>query len=222
MPETTRGWALRLSDLLGTRPEDVTEEDLSRLIAGGVREDADLDFKQERYGTSDSARRDLAGDVAAMANTRGGLIIIGIRDENDVAIELSPVQPLAGIAASATPTSRRATDCSSCSPPQTVTSDTGPTQTASTSPANRPVTSASDRDSTSAPAAALRASRDAPSSLLSRTRSNRSRPELPNAASTTSSAGSEASPSASHQPTLRSAHARPEPARAVACRADWS
>ena len=92
MPESTRGWALRLADLLGVRPEDATEEDLSRLVTGRVREDADLDFKQECYGNSDPARRDLAGDVAAMANTRGGLIIIGIRDENDVAVELTPVK----------------------------------------------------------------------------------------------------------------------------------
>ena len=49
------------------------------------------DFKQERYANSDPARRDLAGDVAAMANTRGGLIVIGIRDENDVAVELTLV-----------------------------------------------------------------------------------------------------------------------------------
>jgi hypothetical protein len=91
MPESTRGWALRLADLLGTRPEDATEEHLSRLVTGAVREDADLDFKQERYANSDPARRDLAGDVAAMANTRGGLIIIGIRDDNDVAVELTPV-----------------------------------------------------------------------------------------------------------------------------------
>jgi hypothetical protein len=91
MPESTRGWALRLADLLGTRPEEATEEHLSRLVAGGVREDADLDFKQARYGNSDPARRDLAGDVAAMANTRGGLIIIGVRDEDDVAVELTPV-----------------------------------------------------------------------------------------------------------------------------------
>jgi Putative DNA-binding domain len=46
-----------------------------------VREDADLDFKQEGYGNSDSTRREMAADIAAMANERGGLIIIGIRGD---------------------------------------------------------------------------------------------------------------------------------------------
>lgn len=76
---TASGWALRLADLAGARPEDITEENLARLVAGAVREDEDLDFKEERYGNADSQRRELAGDIAAMANGRGGLIIIGIR-----------------------------------------------------------------------------------------------------------------------------------------------
>jgi len=90
------GWALRLTDLLGARPDDIEEENLSRLVHGGVREDADLDFKRERYGDTDSAKRELAGDVAAMANYRGGLIIIGVRDENDVAVELTAVELVDG------------------------------------------------------------------------------------------------------------------------------
>lgn len=89
---TTRGWALRLAELVGVPPEEITEEHLARLVAGAVPEDADLDFKQERYGNSDSAKRDLAGDIAAMGNSRGGVIIIGIRDEDDVATELTPVE----------------------------------------------------------------------------------------------------------------------------------
>lgn len=32
----------------------------------------DLDFKATLYGKSDKERRDLAGDVAALANTAGG------------------------------------------------------------------------------------------------------------------------------------------------------
>jgi hypothetical protein len=91
-----RGWALRLIDIFGGRPEDITEEHLSRLVAGGVREDADLDFKQERYGSTDSDKREMAADIAAMANDRGGLIIIGIRDENDVAVEPTPVELVDG------------------------------------------------------------------------------------------------------------------------------
>ncbi len=98
MPSQVRaaGWSLRLVDLLGAPLDEVTEENLARLPTGAVREDADLDFKQQRYGNSDQARRDLAGDLAAMANGRGGLIVIGIRDEGDVAGGLAPVELLDG------------------------------------------------------------------------------------------------------------------------------
>jgi hypothetical protein len=41
-----------------------------------AQEAFDLDFKKARYGNSDSERRKLAGDVAAMANTAGGVILI--------------------------------------------------------------------------------------------------------------------------------------------------
>jgi Putative DNA-binding domain len=85
------GWALRLTDLLGARPDEVTEQHLRRLVDGTVREDADLDFKQMHYGASDGDKRELAADLAAMANHRGGLIIIGIREEGEVAVELTPV-----------------------------------------------------------------------------------------------------------------------------------
>lgn len=71
---------LRVTDLLGTPPTQVTEQDLARLVDGAVREDADLDFKGAPYGSSDADKRELGADVAAMANSRGGLIIIGIED----------------------------------------------------------------------------------------------------------------------------------------------
>ena len=90
-PEASAGWSLRIAELLGVRPDEAEEEHLNRLVEGGVREDADLDFKQERYGNKDSERRELAGDIAAMANDRGGLIVIGLRDENDVAVDLTSV-----------------------------------------------------------------------------------------------------------------------------------
>jgi hypothetical protein len=94
--ETAAGWTLRLVDLLGARLDQVTEEHLENLVTGGVREDSDLDFKHTRYGNTDQQRRDLAGDLAAMANSRGGLILIGIHDENDVAVELTPVDLIDG------------------------------------------------------------------------------------------------------------------------------
>ena len=68
----------RLEALLGAPLEQVTELQLQGLIDGQVEEDADLDFKIKPYDTNDNGKDNLASDVAAMANSRGGLIIIGI------------------------------------------------------------------------------------------------------------------------------------------------
>lgn len=58
------------------------------LVDGKVVEDFDLDFKGTLYGRSDSEKRDLAGDVAAMANTAGGVVILGVvDDEQDRAVD---------------------------------------------------------------------------------------------------------------------------------------
>jgi hypothetical protein len=85
------GWTVRLRELFGADLSEVTEDNLRGLIDGEVREDDDLDFKRKGYGGSDSQKRALAADVAAMANHRGGVIVIGVREENEVAVELTPV-----------------------------------------------------------------------------------------------------------------------------------
>lgn len=84
------GWIpLRLRPLLGADLDEVTLESLQRLI--GMREDRDLEFKRERYGTGDGQRKEAAYDIAALANASGGVIVIGMREDGSgVAEELSP------------------------------------------------------------------------------------------------------------------------------------
>jgi hypothetical protein len=96
MASATPGWALRLADIFGARIDELTEADLERVVSGRVREDRDLDFKEDRYGGSDGAKRELAADLAALANERGGVIVIGVRDENDVAVGRTPVELVEG------------------------------------------------------------------------------------------------------------------------------
>ena len=81
----------RLEALLGAPVDQLTEAHIAALVTGGVREDTDLDFKQTLYGHTDSDKRDLTGDVAAMANTIGGAVILGIEDVETVATNLHPV-----------------------------------------------------------------------------------------------------------------------------------
>jgi hypothetical protein len=88
----TGGWTTRLRSIFGTPLADVGEQDLEALVDHEVREDADLDFKQALYGNGDSDRREFAADVAALWNDRGRVIVIGVREENDVAVERTPVE----------------------------------------------------------------------------------------------------------------------------------
>ena len=61
----------RLQTLLGVSLDDLKYEHLEALVTNRVPEAFDLDFKKQLYGNGDTARRDLAGDVAALANQRG-------------------------------------------------------------------------------------------------------------------------------------------------------
>jgi len=71
----------RIEALLGAQVSDASYEQVAALAAGMVSEDFDLDLKSARYAPSESGRRALAGDVAAMANTSGGLIVLGMEED---------------------------------------------------------------------------------------------------------------------------------------------
>ena len=57
----------------------ITAAHILGLVDAQVGESFDLDFKQSLYPQPDN-KRDLAGDVAAMANTAGGVIVLGVAD----------------------------------------------------------------------------------------------------------------------------------------------
>jgi hypothetical protein len=71
----------RLEALLGSSLELVQHAELMTLVSNQVPEAFDLDFKSEMYGSSDREKRDAATDVAALANTAGGLLVLGIEED---------------------------------------------------------------------------------------------------------------------------------------------
>lgn len=80
----------RLEALLGSRIELVQHADLMALISNHVPEAFDLDFKSEMYGPTERDRRDAATDVAALANTAGGLLILGIEEDDQARATAAP------------------------------------------------------------------------------------------------------------------------------------
>ncbi len=73
----------RLERLFGARlDDDLGYAQVADLVTNTVAEAYDLDFKATLYGKSDKERRDLAGDVAALANTAGGVIVLGIAEDD--------------------------------------------------------------------------------------------------------------------------------------------
>jgi hypothetical protein len=60
--------------------EELSYAMIERAVASGLREDDRLDWKQASY-QGDKAKEEFAKDVAALANARGGIIVIGVAEE---------------------------------------------------------------------------------------------------------------------------------------------
>ncbi|ANB77923.1 hypothetical protein AYM40_36910 (plasmid) [Paraburkholderia phytofirmans OLGA172] len=73
------------------RLDAVTEADLQALIDHGVRESRTLDYKRDWPADRD-ARAELAKDVCAFANSLGGDLVFGMREEGGAAAAIVPLR----------------------------------------------------------------------------------------------------------------------------------
>ena len=63
------------------RHMDFTKEYLDRLIADGIEESSQLEYKAaEALGRSDGKKREITKDISALANSAGGVLIYGVRE----------------------------------------------------------------------------------------------------------------------------------------------
>lgn len=74
-----------LHRVLGLGPGPLTDELLDTAVAAGVAETNDLDWKSELPPAKGLPQTDFPKDVAAMANSGGGVIVFGVQDEQKVA-----------------------------------------------------------------------------------------------------------------------------------------
>jgi hypothetical protein len=79
------GWTSTLRDLLGAPLEDLSAEDIPRLVEQQVRETDELDFKATLYPKSDDGKEELCKDIAGLRNHRGGALLLGVGDRDAVA-----------------------------------------------------------------------------------------------------------------------------------------
>src|SRR6267143_4511428 len=77
--------------------ETITEANLHSLVTEGRREDAQLEFKLTLPGSSDEEKKEFLKDVSAMANSQGGDIIYGIRDDRSNLDDAGKAAELVGI-----------------------------------------------------------------------------------------------------------------------------
>ena len=91
---STPAWSRALADLVGAPLQVLDAEGVRGWVTDGLQESEQLDFKAELYGNGDSQRRELAGDLAAFANHRGGLLILGVGENDHGAADSLPLVEL--------------------------------------------------------------------------------------------------------------------------------
>ncbi|MFD4413492.1 helix-turn-helix domain-containing protein [Streptomyces sp. NPDC058476] len=85
-----RSWT-RLHEHLGAAPGHLDFDMVAKAAADRLAESDDLDWKEQLPQPPREGRwNELAKDVAAMANTRGGLIIFGVRDTTCELVGINP------------------------------------------------------------------------------------------------------------------------------------
>lgn len=67
--------------MISKRLDNIDASDLRSLIANGVMEGTQLDYKETLPGNDDDSKKEFLRDVSAMANARGGDLIYGIREQ---------------------------------------------------------------------------------------------------------------------------------------------
>jgi hypothetical protein len=78
----------RLTKLFGCRVVQLDEQAIYAAIAARVPEGVDLDFKRAHHDKPD----ELAKDVAAFANSGGGILVLGVAEEKGCASAATPVK----------------------------------------------------------------------------------------------------------------------------------
>jgi hypothetical protein len=90
LPGMARSWT-RLHEYLGTAPGPLTFDMIKQATDANLDESDDLDWKEQLpQPPRDGRWNELAKDVAAMANTRGGLLIYGVQDKTTQLVGIDP------------------------------------------------------------------------------------------------------------------------------------
>ena len=76
-----------LHQAVGAQPGPITSDMIDELISQAVEEGDDLDFKKTVPRQKDLAQSDLAKDIAAFANSGGGVLVFGMAEDGRRAIE---------------------------------------------------------------------------------------------------------------------------------------